>query len=81
MGSTIKTSSSELQDSPPKNNIHAEPTIKGSNSQKKRIVDAVVSVRDANESVINPNLTQGIGRILTETDLFDLHFHRHPQHP
>ena len=46
-------------------------------TQKK----AVLICLDANENVINPNLTQGIGRILTETDLFDLHYHRHPQHP
>jgi len=46
-------------------------------TQKK----AVLICLDANENVINPNLTQGIGRILTKMDLFDLHHHRHPQHP
>jgi len=46
-------------------------------TQKK----AVLICLDANENVINPNLTQGIGRILTETDLFDLHHHHHPHHP
>jgi len=52
MGSTIKTSSSELQDSPPKNNIQVEQTIKGSNSLKKRIVDAVVSVLGAHHATL-----------------------------
>jgi len=46
-------------------------------TQKK----AVLICLDANENVINPDLTQGIGRILTIMDLFNLHHHRHPQHP
>jgi len=42
---------------------------------------AVLICLDANENVINPNLTRGIGRLFAETDLIDLHYHRYPQYP
>ena len=47
--------------------------------QQKKVV---LICLDANKNVINPNLTQGIGRrLLAETDLIDLHHHHYPQHP
>jgi len=36
---------------------------------------------DANESVINPNPTTGISRLMAEMDLVDLHHHKHPHKP
>jgi len=38
-------------------------------------------MHDANENMVNPNLTKGVGQLLAETDLIDLHNYKLPNTP